>query len=1024
MYTSRLHRSNNAKLRDPAAIKQYCDKHGIAYSENFDCIFPDDQHKQFFNGTYTLDPLPPTNLKELGLSTVLVFETKEDGNYHGDVVSAVAQQTGGSLSLAVNTIHIHSSLNPYYRKAFGRDTAEAISKLVENQGIPVLHTSIGWNDQLLNFDKGHEDQADHLWRVTAFVVDSTGNEGKFELPKPIQKHNSLTHFAPLVVHVGAAALNTDGKWCIEGYSAANGPTVLAPVASRTFVQWGKDKAPANLTGTSASAPYVSGMLAALNHRYGAYLTREQILYAVIATATPITHVNAYEDKTPEALDIEYKKNAAGLAFNPEYGGFGLVHIKKADKLLSQMVALTQEHPEAITVPTEERITLNVSGDDKRGADKLYHYEVELPKGYALKTTFEADFVKKHGDISITSPAGTNWPMVMSTLDSKEHHFGISTSHGWAGESTEGKWIINSTEPIKRLRLSQHHFLERDIIHLLNIPQLLDAPTPDLSHARTLQRLTHEPTKRVLHTQVLPESEAPLGLKIGEERAEADLSSFESIVTQLKALPSGFEQRHERSSFPALMIDPKTPAGQLEVHCAALYKQLHSAGANADDVRQQLIATQLAAAEEYRKEKKPLHQIVPLTNAGLNYLWFSSPFDSEGNLNAEKAVPLLSKALRIAKRINQDFKASDLDCHLYTALCRCCENGKSEKYARMLKGVRKDAVLHARKMQGEIDPKAYRIETGEYCLSDDDKIGTDNIGQSIVVIAQNPHTRKTGIAHIDNATDVETLGDFFGKFSDDRLQIRLVGARADKDYKTDENLTSIMQYLARHVNCDIISADIYQGNKGPSTVVVDPHTFSLEEKVPTRTSSNEAASNAITLYLTHKGKPLVEQFNFTQKRGRNPIHLNHRMLTQFREHCFGKNEWEVERYLRSQEVFDRPLMVHHIQNLERAYNEQWTALNQCMDEAIERHHIGPADAARAREALARQSLYVGEHAEAANAPIMEWIRHQLFDEEHLKTTQIKGPMADVNVYDPVTPSVPAGNLAHAIRPGSEQSFHSY
>ncbi len=1017
MHTSRLQRSTNAPLRDAASLKQYCDKHEIPYSEEFlEKIVPDDTLKRHFIGTYSLTPLPPTDLKHHGTSTVAVFESKIAGNNHGDVVAAVAQQVGHSLNSAIETIHIHRSLNPSYRRnnEAEKKNAEEVSALVENQGIPVLHTSIGWDDNLLDFNAGHDDQANHLWRATAFIVDSAGNDGKFgidgKLSAPFQKHNALTHLAPLVVHVGAAAMDENGKWNIEGYSSANSPTFLAPVASRTHVVWNEGKGAQTMIGTSASAPYASGALAALNHRYGAYLTREQILYAVMATCTPIEHVNAFEKKTPAALDIAYMKNTAGLSYNPEYGGFGLVHIKKADKLLSHMVALTQQNSETITVPTEERITLTDAIKTQVEKDGLYHYSIKMPAGFALKTSVEADFVGGHGKISITSPSGTTLPMVMSALDSKEHHFGMSTSHGWAGEKMDGDdWTITSTQPIKQLRLSQHHFLERDIIHQLDIPKLLETEIPDLSHALPLSKLTHENTKRILHTKTLPQSAEPRGLRVGQAGAAPVLDDVGSIITQLKTLPSGFSTRYRKTFLPALSLDVNMPAGRLESEAIELVKTITTCTIGRDEIRHQVIEKQLAAAEEYVKDGKTLEQITPLCNAGYNYLACENTHNNVGELNAEKAVPIYIKALRISKNARLYTKAYEINCNLYTALCRCCENGKTEQYGKMLEEVRKQSLIYSREVQGAIDKKTHRIEEGEYGFSDNEKIGTDNVSQCIAIIVQDPYTLKTGIAHVDNENDIRSLDNFFSHFGDDRLNIRLVGARFNEDYRTDENISAVMQYLSTK-NADIISADIYGGNEGPSTVVVDPHTFTLEEKVPAKANLNEAASNAI-MFFTKKGKPLIEQFDFTQDHLRKPIHLNTRMLAELRQNYFGKHEWEIEGYLGAQAVYDRPLLVSHAHGMEEAYNKEWAKLTEALETAIAEHGIADLPAQQARDALLKQSLFIGEHAEAANSPLLDWIKNQLFIDGVLQRTALEGPTAHINIYDPMGPPQEGGYIGH-------------
>ena len=1023
--TSRLQHSTNAPLRTMASITQFCDKHRIPYSNDFLKIIAPASIESDFVPNYSLDPLPPTGLKNHGTSSILVFESKHEKNHHGEVVSAIAHQVGNSLEPHVDTLYVHRSLNPSYRTAFQKDSVNSIKRLVENQGTPVLHTSIGWDDKLLDFDKGHEDQANHLWRVTAFVVDSAGNDGKNGGGNvrliPYQKHNALTHFAPLVVHVGAAAMDAEGIWNIEGYSSANSPTFLAPVATRTHVIWSEAKGPKPVTGTSAAAPYVSGLLAALNHRYGAYLTREQILYAVMATSTPITHVNAYPPQTKQEEKIVYKPNAAGLLYNPEYAGFGLVFPQKADRLLANMVALTAQHPESITVPTEERVTLLQADENcNKDANGVYHYSLQMPPGFALKTTIEADFTQYHGSINITSPSGTTLPMVMSGLDSTTDHFGMSTSHGWAGERLEGTWTITSTNPIKRLRLSQHHFLEKDIIHGLDIQKLsdLNSPPPDLSQAVPLQKLPGDHPPRILREQILPPSAEPHGLQIGANGAVYVPGDFNSILTQLKSLPSGFAVRNRKEFLTSLPLDPTTPAGQLEAQAIDLVSKLISS-TTPDTLRHQIAEKQLAAADEYKKAGEKLNQITPLLNAGHTYFACQTQ-NADGELNAEKAIRVYTRALKICRNAELYHKAYEIGHDIYTALCRCCEQGKSDQYSKMLEGIRHQTFEFSRKQQGMIDRSAHRIEEGEYGFSNLEKIGTDNVSQCIALVVQDPRTLKTGIAHIDNHNDIGSLDTFFSHFGQDRLNIRLVGARFNRDFRTNENISAVMEYLS-HKNADIISSDIYDGNNGPSTVVVDPITFSLEEKVPGRSNRNEAASNAVML-MTRKGKPLIEQFDFTtstaRTHARKPIHLNRRMLAELREKYFNRQEWEIEGHLNTQQAYDRPLLVTHMLGLEQAYTVEWNKLSTALEINLKLHGITGQPALQAHDALLRQSIYVGENAETANKPLFDWINNQLIRDGVLQRTALDGPTATLNIYDPPGPLAADGFTGQTLTRASQ------
>jgi len=1111
MPISRLEKSTNAPLRDIASITSYCDEHKIPYSTDFiEKIAPSSDLKADFYKNYNLSPLAPNALKQRGTSAVLVFESRaklqftdgtEAWSHHGDVSAAISKVVGSSLATGVDSLYIHTPLDPDQRKSQDPDRFNSVKTLIENQGVPVIHTSIGWNDGSLDFDAGNEDKANHLWRVTAFLVDSAGNDGqlgyKDSPPPPVQKHNALTHFAPLVVHVGAASMDENGVWKIDGYSSANSPTFLAPVASNAKIHWNEPNEghqPANIMGTSAAAPYASGALAALNSVYGSYLTREQILYAVLATCTPINQVTAFGNKTPANKTIFYETNKAGLLYNPEYAGFGLIHIHKADKLLAQMVALTQKNPESITIPTEERVTmLNCETHQQVEKDGSYSYKIKMPVGIALKTTVEADFgEEKNGSIKITSPAGTTLPMVMSKLDAsiplqidslcevfasndlndsqKENlcksinflleinlttedfannkellkksilnkynkqesghvktmlekcknidssaimaayekhtkHFGMSTCHGFAGENLEGEWTINSTTPIKRLRLNQHHFLEKDIVKDLNINQLLNAPAPNLQNAEPLEVIKDEKTHRVQITRTIPQSAELTELGIGDAHAQPLLDDTKMIVEQLKALPSGFEKRNRPEIISPVTLDKDNEADKLEIEANKLLRSIAGQARIRDDLRHQAIEKYLAAAEEYEKIGKPAQQITSLINAAVTYLNCKNAAQDEG-LNVEKSVPIYQKALEISKREKSHFQSYSIVSNLYTALCRCCAQGKASEYAGLLEDVRKQTAYYSQMMQGGADDKAYRIEEGEFGFSNHDKIGTDNISQCITMVVQDTHTLKTGLVHLNNSNDVRTLDSFFAGFGDDRLKIRIIGARFDDADRPNsrnlENLANVMKYLS-HKNVDIISADICGGENGPSAVVVNPRTFELEEKVPTKYSENCAASNVALLYGV-KGRPLIKQFDLTEGKDIAPVHMNSAMLQGFRDFYLDKPEWEIEKELSFHGITDRPLIVSHILGLQESYKKEWQNLSGALETAITENKIDEASAKRAREALLQQTIFVGKNATKANQPIYDWIKSKLFKDGSLQHSALEDqPTAGLDLYAPAKSS---------------------
>ena len=1019
MGISRLEKASGALLTTLPSLTQFCDARGIPYTTSFySTVLPTPALKTQFSRGYAINRLPPTGLHDQGAATAIVFERpsfkdekgsvvyfpkageKVTESFHGEVVATVCQQIGSGLQPGVNTLYVRGSLNPHYRAAFEQELLLPIKDLIENQGIPVIITSMGWDDLLLDFDNGLEDQASHFWRVTAFVVDSAGNDGRYgekgDVIAAAQKHNIISHAAPLVVRVGAASFDKSGQWVIDGYSSANGPTLLAPVASSAEIIWQKDKPPASVLGTSVAGPYAGGVLTTLNRRYGSYLTREQILYAVIATCKPITHVSAFGKKTPAPIDIAYTKTAAGLDYNPDYGGFGLIDPVRADKLIAHMVDLTQKEQQRVTIPTEERVRLDIRNGARfrRDHDGLYQYEINMPPGFALKTTVEVDFEDSFGKIFVTSPSGTSFAMHLSRSPLEKVSFGISTSHGWAGEPLEGRWIVTSTTPVKRLRLNQHHFLENDIIHSLDIKALEALPWPDLSGAIPLRNFGPDhAVSRILHSKEIR------GLSVGGQPPVT--GDVDAIIRQLDALPSGFSERRRENRLFTYLIDGTSPAGTLEIQAnTAANKSFYGD----DGERLQAARFYHQAAIMYGQHDKLGESVNTLSLAAQNYLNCTYMLDERGNLNPEQAIPLLQQAIAASAASEHWYEAYRDNDFLYTALCRTCafyaetDPDKTAGYASLLASVRQQARHFSFERQGGVDPEAHRIEQGEAGFSNQERIGTDNLSPCIAIIAQDPITLKTGLVHLDNITDISCLDDFFSRMGENRLAIRLVGARFQEETSARQNIMAVMQYLA-HVNADLVSADTYGGNGGPSAFVVNPSGFAMEEKVPTFPGGNEALSNAVLLFVP-EGKPVITQFDYTVSKDRAPIHLSRKAVQLLRLRYVDQPEWQIEHRLEELQYAGRALAVQSILGLVDAYRGEWNGLSASLEKVIASQPVNADDAEKARKALLDQTFYVGENAAVHNAAIYNWIEMDLFHDGQLQVNALGGINPVHNIYEPL------------------------
>ena len=507
--TSRLERSNDIKYKTGKEIAEFCKTHNIVHElDATSRVLPTPELIELLDIHYPIKPFPDIGLRDEGASTVIALESKNVDNpdsLHGHVMSAITGYVAKKLGAEIDSVYVQADPELEFRKAFQPDLVDPMIALLKDQGAAVISSCVEWNDLHFDFDHAPNSQYELFWYLTAFALTSAGNNGLYgpngDIEVPTQKHMAFCHAPPLAVSVGAVEWGertsqlTEGFY-IPGYSSANGPTFLAPVAPQAKVKWKNGVEPEAITGTSAAEPYEAAVLARLNKRFGPFLTREQILFAVIATCSKTVWVHKFGNQTLNDYKIIYKKNAAGHAYNDGPGGFGMIDAERAHRLLAHMVVLTQKNPDSITEPKQVCVEPPIPKNPEKFAakDGFYYYDIELPAGYALKTTIEAQFTNapdvdvSHGQIRMTSPSGTE--IAMATSRSYKHGVfnGDSTTHGFTGEPTGGTWRVRSTQPIARMRITAHRFMEGDVIHNLDIAKLMAAPLPYIEDAIPLVEL--------------------------------------------------------------------------------------------------------------------------------------------------------------------------------------------------------------------------------------------------------------------------------------------------------------------------------------------------------------------------------------------------------------------------------------------------------------------------------------------------------------------------------------------------------
>lgn len=295
-----------------------------------------------------------------------------------------------------------------------------------------------------------------------------------------------------------------------------------------------------------------------------------------------------------------------------------------------------------------------------------------------------------------------------------------------------------------------------------------------------------------------------------------------------------------------------------------------------------------------------------------------------------------------------------------------------------------------------DKEAYRIEQGELGFSAEQKIGTDYVQDCICVIIRDPVTRKTALAHVDAATDVESLDEAFNRLpehADTPLQVKLAGARygaeGASNAKGHENSRSNIQRITDYLDTrdvEIVSAQI-QELEQPNSIVVDPLTFTIEERFPA-IENPDALVAATRPRYEERNRPLHVALDLTVSTVRAAVLLGRPAATLVNAHYAGRSDEEIcAGFYEGACLGDikTPRFIEETIALVHAYEESIATLKHAVSEKLDalksdgakvkRHHCADV------EALLRECpIHVGEGAAKANQPIVEIIQNALFSVE--------------------------------------------
>lgn len=426
------------------------------------------------------------------------------------------------------------------------------------------------------------------------------------------------------------------------------------------------------------------------------------------------------------------------------------------------------------------------------------------------------------------------------------------------------------------------------------------------------------------------------LTVGGQPFDPNAASDEDILLTIKALPGNLEDRARVST--DWKYTPVPPASREEF---AAYGAANDFAESGDlNYLQKSIDHYLNAAEIYvdmglKQEAANMYSL-----AAQSYINFPYNVFEDDAFLSERAIAAYDKAIALHdEQGHEDFSYRDRDKR-YNAVAETVlayrahwsediseeeAQQRAEHYYARLEPEAGQLLNSSRRIQGELDDTALRVEQKEIGISDNKDIGTDNVSQCVTLIVrscgedddcENP---VVALAHIDYETEAESIDQIFENLPAGRKEARILGARFDQDPKSIENLVRVVKALAAY-EVDVVSSNVYQGDEGPSTVIVNPYDFSMRESVPTADRGMAEASCAHSLVTEDKMHPLRLAFDTRKGEDRAPLYLTQPMVRKIREDFLGQDD--VERYvsLRDDGFFDIGLSTRFFSSLVKQYEK--------------------------------------------------------------------------------------------------------
>ncbi|MDD3371288.1 MAG: hypothetical protein PHE27_05620 [Alphaproteobacteria bacterium] len=515
--------------------------------------------------------------------------------------------------------------------------------------------------------------------------------------------------------------------------------------------------------------------------------------------------------------------------------------------------------------------------------------------------------------------------------------------------------------------------------------------------------------------------------------------YDKLVEQLKALPSGFSKK----AAPERAAEYQDGSESKEYNDNALRFYIRWVTQESDVYLTHALNAFQQAADSALKEKDLL-----VREDNLSYYAGAA----QAGERFEESIPALNESIAILDHFGNigdvHLRLGRLHYSLHEIYRKKLEEGASdaEKFRQeKLKPVRQELVrTFIAKSGAPVDPKAYPVEENEVGFSDDAPIGTTNLGQCLCLIVRDRVTKKTALAHIDISTEEESLKlilDRIPQTPDHPLEVRLVGAKKVFKDMSEYNLEKTLCFLQgtnanilseynlektlcflQGTNANILSADILE-NDQPGSVVVDPHTFRIEEKAPGKPNPNKGLLNA---HIAKDYRDLQLAFDLTCSEQRAPILIPSAEVSRLHERFLNEDEDSLYSYFKKYySVLPPtamnltfclvPVCIEEILKLREEYRKSLNEVIAALDTTSSRLqkenvYLCGYDRESALKLLSRKEIHVGLGAPKANAPLIDFIEKDFFVPQNgsqysCDLKGLKNFRFQAAPYDTVAPSAP-------------------